>query len=358
MGIGMLQNEVLSEKAKSMLEMLEVSAKRGSGMVKQVLEFARGVSGERVLLKVGHLVRDIQKIIRETFPKSIRLRTELSGNLWLTCADATQIHQVLLNLCINARDAMPSGGSITVTTENKTLDENYAQMNIRAKPGPYIILTVSDTGTGMPPEIIEKMFDPFFTTKEIGKGTGLGLSTVHGIVLSHGGFIDVDSEVGKGTSFHIYLPAEPSSHEKESDLGTTEMPVGNGELILVVDDESTIREIYRSTLMAYDYKVLLAVDGTDAVVKYAHNMNDIRLVVMDMMMPFMDGLATIRALSKIDPQVKIIATSGLSGQEKAIANNNLRIVGFLAKPYTASKLLHAVANGLKQTGKDTSGKQQ
>ncbi len=356
MGIGMLKKSVRNEEGQKILHTLEVSTQRGSDLVKQVLAFARGVSGERVLLMIGHLIREMQTIVQQTFPKSIHFRSEVSRTLWQVSADATQMHQVLMNLSVNARDAMPNGGVLTMNAENLMMDATYALMNIHATAGPHVVLTVTDTGVGIPSELLNNVFEPFFTTKEIGKGTGLGLSTVHSIVKSHGGYITVYSEVGKGTTFRVYLPAVTTVEEKKSSVDSNQLPAGHGELILVVDDESSIREICRSILEAYGYKVLLAVDGTDAVVQYTHNMNDIRLVITDMMMPFMDGHATIRALSKIDSQVRIIATSGLSGQEKVIAESDLQIVGFLAKPYTASKLLHVVANGLKQTGKDTSGK--
>ncbi len=346
MGIEMLKTKVVDKEGQKMLRTLEASAQRGSGMIKQVLAFARGISGERMILQAGHIIREMQKIVQETFPKSIHFRTEISSRLWSVSADATQLHQVLLNLCVNARDAMPGGGLLTISAENTVMDEHYALMSVEAKAGPYVVLTVTDTGTGIPPELLDKVFDPFFTTKEIGKGTGLGLSTVHSIVKSHGGFINVYSEMGRGTKFRVYLPAETSAEESQTEVEQGELPTGHGELILVVDDEASIRDICQVTLEAYGYNVLTAADGTEAVVQYAQSMNEIQLVITDMMMPFMDGRATIRALCKINPEVKIIATSGLMAEEKAIDYHDLSIRDFLAKPYTASKLLTAVSVAL------------
>jgi hypothetical protein len=238
---------------------------------------------------------------------------------------------------------MPNGGKLSIYAENLLIDENYAKMNIEAKVGPYILITVSDTGTGIPPGIIDRIFEPFFTTKEPGKGTGLGLSTAFGIVKDHGGFIHVYSEVGKGTRFRIYLPAhETSETQKAGDKQREELPLGHGELILVVDDEASIREITRSTLETYGYKVITANDGVEALALYALKREEIRVVLMDMVMPIMDGTASIRALRKIDPQVKIVAASGLNDNSRIAAVDSKDIDIFLSKPYTSETLLKTI----------------
>src|SRR5205085_12229510 len=215
-----------------------------------------------------------------------------------------RIHQVLMNLCVNARDAMPDGGKLSIKVENLYLDENYARLHIEAKPGRYAIITVADTGTGIPAHIVDKIFEPFFTTKEHGKGTGLGLSTVTGIVRGHGGFINVYSEPDRGTQFRVFLPAITLTESYALEEEQSDMPLGQGEVVLVVDDEMAIREITKSTLEAYGYRVLTASDGTEAIAIYAQNKDTIQVVLTDMMMPYLDGAATIRALQKVNPQVR------------------------------------------------------
>ena len=347
MAIDMLQLKATDEASKKWLEVLRTNAERGGNMVRQVLSFARGVEGERVALQPKHLIKEIVKILRETFPKSVEINFELPNDLWIISADATQMHQVLMNLCVNARDAMPEGGSILIKAENTVVDENYARMHLEAKPGRFVLITVSDTGPGITPEILSRIFEPFFTTKEMTKGTGLGLSTALTIVKSHGGFINVYSELHKGTQFSLYLPALDSPEAAKASALQTDLPLGNGELILVVDDEESIREITRSTLETFGYRVLTANDGTEAIALYADRKNEVAVVLTDMMMPFMDGPATIRALQKMDRGVKIIAASGLTAGHKAGEASLEGVAMFLGKPYTAEKLLLALAKILK-----------
>ena len=347
MAIDMLQLKATDEASKKWLAVLRTNAERGGNMVRQVLSFARGVEGERVALQPKHLIKEIVKILRETLPKSIEISFQLPENLWMISADATQMHQVLMNLCVNARDAMPEGGSISISAENTAVDENYARMHLEAKPGRFVLITVSDTGPGIAPEIQSRIFEPFFTTKDMTKGTGLGLSTALTIVKSHGGFINVYSELHKGSQFSIYIPALDSPGGVEASFLQTDLPVGNGELILVVDDEESIREITRGTLEAFGYQVLTATDGTEAIAIYADRKNDIAVVLTDMVMPFMDGPATIRALQKMNPRIKIIAASGLTSSSKAGEGALEGVNVFLGKPYTAEKLLKALAQVLK-----------
>lgn len=347
MAIDMLQLKSTDEGSKKWLEVLRTNAERGGDMVRQVLSFARGVEGERVALQPKHLIKEIVKILRETLPKSIEINFQIPNDLWIISADATQMHQVLMNLCVNARDAMPEGGSISIKAENAFVDENYARMHLEAKPGRFVMISVADTGPGMSPEIQSRIFEPFFTTKEMTKGTGLGLSTALTIVKSHGGFINVYSELHKGSQFTLYLPAVDKPGAVAGPALQTDLPLGQGELILVVDDEKSIREITRGTLETFGYTVLTANDGTEALALYADKKNEIAVVLTDMVMPFMDGPATIRALQRMNPSVRIIAASGLGVGQRAGEGALEGVAVFLNKPYTAEKLLKTLAQVLR-----------
>ena len=333
------------EQTQHFFNILENSAKRGATLVKQVLSFARGVQGDRTPLQVKHIISEIKDFARNTFPKSIEIQVGLPDNLRLISADATQIHQVLMNLCVNARDAMPNGGTLSLKAENIDIDQNYVKMNLDATVGNYVLITVADTGTGIPPETLERIFEPFFTTKEQGKGTGLGLSTTIGIIKSHGGFIHVYSEVGEGTKFQVYLPAIHIEEIVQDEKA--EIPKGKGELILLADDEMSIRDITKTSLENCNYQVLTASDGIEAIALYAQYRNEISIVLIDMMMPEMDGVTTIRTLQRMNPQVKIIAVSGLATSDKVSAAMSSGAKLFLSKPYTSEELLrklHQVIN--------------
>lgn len=320
-----------------LLETIQNSARRGAALLKQVLSFARGMEGQCTILQARHLISEIRQIAQETFPKSIEVRLNLPNDLWLVSGDATQLHQVLMNLCVNARDAMPQGGVLRLSAANVWIDEQYARMNLEAQVGPYIQMTIADTGMGIPPEIVDRIFEPFFTTKELGKGTGLGLSTVLGIVRSHGGFVEVSSSLGEGTQFKIYLPAVEA--EEPLQAPESELDPGHGELILVVDDEASIREVNQDSLEAYHYRVLTAIDGIDAIALYAEHKHEISAVLIDLMMPSMDGAIAIRAIKKINPQVKIVAISGLMFNSQVTENIQSEVHAFLPKPYTAKELV-------------------
>ena len=234
----------LDEQTQQLLKMLRDSGHRGADLVQQILVFARGAEGKRMGLSIQPLLVEVEKMLQQTLPKSIDIQENISPHLSIVSADATQLHQVFMNLCVNARDAMPRGGTLTITAENFSVDEPYAQSIPEARVGPYVLVTISDTGIGIPDDILHRIFDPFFTTKELGKGTGLGLSAVLGIIKSHGGFIDVQSQVGQGCQFKVFLPATQSIKPPMED--ELSLLSGQQELILVVDDEASIRDITKS----------------------------------------------------------------------------------------------------------------
>lgn len=342
MALQLLRTKFCDEKSQGLLDILEKSAHRGADLVKQVLSFTRGLEGEYTTLQTKHLITEMEKIVKETFPKSIEIYTNIPKDLWTISGDPTQLHQVLMNLSVNARDAMPDGGRLSIYAENLLIDENHAKINIEANIGPYIAITVSDTGSGIPPEILERIFEPFFTTKELGRGTGLGLSTVFGIIRSHKGFIHVYSEIRKGTKFKVYLPAIKTSEVRKAEEKQFKLPAGQGEMFLVVDDEASVREITTATLQAYGYRVITASNGAEAIALFAQNRAQIKVILTDMMMPIMDGPATIRAIRSIDPDIKIVATSGLMERDKLAELAGSEVQAFLSKPYTAEVLLKSL----------------
>ncbi|MCP6760855.1 MAG: PAS domain S-box protein [Fischerella sp. CENA71] len=337
MSVQLLQMKCEDQRNRQVLSIVENNAKRGANLVKQVLSFARGIEGDRTVLQVKHLILEMKQIVEQTFPKSITVNTEIQPDLWNVCGDSTQLHQVLMNLCLNARDAMPTSGNLTISANNIVIDENYARMHLDAQVGSYIVIKVSDTGVGISNELLDKIFEPFFTTKEFGKGTGLGLSTVMGVVKGHGGFISVSSTIGKGTKFQVYLPAVQTHTKPPSE--DLEMPTGQGQWILVVDDESSVRDITATSLENYNYKVLTASDGIEAVALYAQYKHKISAAIIDMMMPNMDGTTTINTLLKMNPLLRIIAVSGLATGEQVLLNHKTTHTVFLPKPYTAQELL-------------------
>ncbi|MEQ9618315.1 MAG: ATP-binding protein [Deltaproteobacteria bacterium] len=342
MALQILRQRLPDEKSRNLIDTVETSAKRGSSLVNQVLSFARGIKGERTVLQVRHLVSEVVKIAKETFPKSVEIQTDVPEDLWAINGDPTHLHQILMNLCVNARDAMSNGGILSITAENLSIDESYAQTSIDAKVGPYIVITVSDNGTGIPPAILDRIFEPFFTTKKADEGTGLGLSTAFGIVKSHGGFINVYSELGRGTKFKVHLPAVETPDKRKTEDKQVELPMGHEELVLVVDDEVSIRKIAKAILETCCYRAITANDGVEAVALYKQNKEEIRVVVVDMMMPVMDGRSVIRELNRINPGVKIIAASGLKEQYNLAEETGAEISAFLSKPYTAETLLQTL----------------
>jgi two-component system, cell cycle sensor histidine kinase and response regulator CckA len=337
MSAQLLKNHCENEGNLQILEIIENNAKRGADMVKQVVSFVGGMEGEGTIVQLENLILEIKQMIEKTFPRTIIFKQEIQPDLLSICGDNTQLHQVLINLCLNARDAMPNGGLLTIKAENIIVDRSYVSMNIEAFLGSYVLLTVTDTGIGIDQANLERIFDPFFTTKEFGKGTGLGLSSVMGIIKGHGGFINVSSRIGKGTTFKVYLPAVPNQAVLPAE--NIEIVRGNGELILVVDDETAIREITKVSLENYNYQVIIANDGIEAIALFAQHKKNIKAAIIDMMMPIMDGSTAINAIHRINPLVPVIAVSGLLNNEQFPISQESTLTAFLPKPYTTQKLL-------------------
>ncbi|MEO7098752.1 MAG: response regulator [Luteolibacter sp.] len=345
LGMDLLRDRLADPSSLKILDLVSQNTGRASSLVRQVLSFARGTEGERTPIRPNELAGEISSIIRQTFPKNIEFRLCPVEDEWLLMGDSTQLHQVLLNFCVNARDAMHDGGLLTLTVENRCIDEHTAAIQPDAAPGRHVVLTVTDTGTGIPAALVEKIWDPFFTTKEQGKGTGLGLSTTLSIVRGHGGFITMETKEGRGTSFHVFLPAGESASSTDSEGAHTEDDSdlqGHGELILVVDDEAPIVSMLRHTLDAFDYRVISASDGASGLRTYFQNKNEIRAVITDMVMPGMDGPAMIAELRKANPDVRIIATTGMATEANIEAITRLGVKSIISKPCAASVILDAL----------------
>ena len=338
LGVKVLQRRFGDDdKVSRTLSMIQNSAERGSDMVDQVLAFARGVEGDRAVLEPGGIADEVRKITDETFPEEIEIDAHIADDLQAIMGDATQIQQVLVNLCVNARDAMPDGGKLTLRAENVTLTERDARKNIDADPGEYVALTVADTGIGMPDDVLDKIFEPFFSTKPEGEGTGLGLSTAYSIIKGHDGFIDVTSEEGKGTRFRIFLPIAEDEEAGSDPVDTDELRDGDGARVLVVDDEENILSTTKDTLEEAGYDVLTASGGREALQLLNGDGNPIDAVITDLVMPEVDGLELIERLRQQHPDLPIIAASGMADgrTDKAV---ELGANVFLPKPFTAEKL--------------------
>ena len=324
------------------LEMVEQCARRGAEVVRQVLTFSRGMDGTRVPLRVSRLVKEMGHLMSETLPRNIEFSYDVNVKEDTVRADHTQIHQVILNLGVNARDAMPKGGKLSINLTNETMQKEDVA-GTSSKPGPYLVIAVADSGMGIPPEVLPLIFEPFFTTKARGVGTGLGLSTVHGIVRSHGGFIKVQSEVGIGTIFKVYLPLDAQAAATSKAASATPFAQGEGRLVLVADDEPTIRDSARLVLEASGYKVITAENGLEAVTLFRAHEQEVKYVVLDRMMPVMNGESAALIIHQLAPTLPIIlATSLLSTGLKTGLSEELKAAGItdvLSKPFTADQLL-------------------
>lgn len=327
---------------------MEASARRGAGMVQQLLSFARGMDGggrDRVLPSL--VVGEVAVILQETFPKSMTMRLNVAADAMPMMGDATQLNQVLLNLCVNARDAMPQGGTLEVSVENAQVAELPAGTDVRIRPGPFVLIRVRDTGSGMTRAVQERLFEPFFTTKAMGKGTGLGLFTAHVIIKGHGGFIQVESEPGQGTTVKVYVPAASTLPQPTTARASTaETPVGSGQLVLLVDDEESIRNMGQRILNRFGYRTLVAADGAEALALYARHRDQVAVVITDMDMPNMDGVALLEQLRAVDPAVKAVGSSGLNLQPGSSKMARAGFQRFLPKPYTADTLLQVLRSVL------------
>jgi len=332
-----------------MLDTIQACAKRGADMVRQLLTFAKGAEGERVPLHADRLVRELEKLMKGSFPKNLQLVVKCDPKLPMVRGDATQLHQVLLNLCVNARDAMPHGGTLTLEAERREVDAAYASSVPDAKPGDYVVLRVRDTGTGIPPEILDRIFDPFFSTKGPDKGTGLGLSTVLGIVKGHGGFLEVHSQPGKGSTFTVYLPVERAGSDTEQVTKAAVEFHGQGETILFVDDEAAVREMARAVLRRLNFTPLTATDGADGVIQAAQHRTEIRAIIVDLHMPHMDGLAFVRAVRRMMPDIPVVVASGRMDDAVAEEFKTLGVTRRLDKPFTEAQLAETLKNLLAAT---------
>lgn len=347
----LLGPRLVDARNQQLLNLIKTAANRGTRVVRQMMAYSRGIAGERVTIQCRDLVREMMTIMRETFPRDIRIETDLAPDLRAVMGDATQLLQVLMNLCVNARDAMPRGGRLTITAANIDLDEESVADQPGAQPGPYICLTVTDTGHGIPAEHIERIFEPFFSTKPPAKGTGLGLSTALGIIRGHRGLITVTSEPDRGTTFSLLLPAVTAAASPATVASRTELPPsGRSETILFVDDEESIRFAIEVLLRQHGYEVQVAGDGQEALAAYDRLGAKVKLVLTDVMMPVMGGLDLIRHLRERNRDIPIIAASGMADNA---AQSQLSAAGaseILSKPYSMETLLQAIHRRLNAPG--------
>ncbi len=342
---------------QELLGAIERAAWRAAELTRQLLGFSRQTMLWLRPLPLSESAREVVTILERTIDPRVRLEVRSAPDLWLVQADAGQMTQVLLNLCINACDAMPEGGTLTLETANVTVDEAQARNRVGARPGPFVRLSVSDTGSGIAPEHLPRIFDPFFTTKPAGKGTGLGLAMVFGIIQQHQGWVECHSAVGKGTRFDLYLPryepapsAAPPAPEAPpaprpgplsvSSLGT--------EVVLLAEDNDMLRTLASTFLRRHGYQVIPAADGQEAVEEYARHHGRIAAVVLDLMMPRLSGRDALRRLREIDPGVRVVFASGYSDTQLS-EEEQAGVQGFVTKPYRERDLVHAVRAALDTT---------
>jgi PAS domain S-box-containing protein len=337
MGVELLKMDYPQES--DTVDMMASSARRAAGMVRQLLTFAKGAEGERILVSPSRLIGELEEMIRGSFPKNIEVRVHCETAIPGVMGDATQLHQVLMNLCVNARDAMPRGGTLTLEASSEAIDDANAG-TLGAKAGAYVVLRVRDTGTGIPPELLHRIFDPFFSTKAPDKGTGLGLSTVVGIVKGHHGVLHVDSQLGKGTTFKVFLPtAEEMSYSEEGGAVAVSFR-GQGETILLVDDEAAVREMGRIVLRRLNFNPVTATDGADGLIHAAMLRDELHAVITDLQMPHTDGLEFVRALRRMLPHVPVVVASGRLEEQVAAEFKSLNVTHRLDKPFTEGQLAH------------------
>ena len=346
MSVPLIRDQVSDGETRNLLDSVEASVQRGADIIRQLLVFSRGVEGERRPLRLGDQVKELLKITREVFPRNLTIRNEIPRDLWPVSGNSTHLHQVLLNLSVNARDAMPLGGTLTFCGQNLIVDDSYGGPSPPPKPGPYVVLQVRDSGVGIPARLLDKIFDPFFTTKGIGEGTGLGLSTVQGIVCSHGGFIEVDSQEGLGTEFRVFLPAIQTGEVTPDAPPEEILARGSGQTILVVDDEPAVRSLLQKTLERFGYRVLCAGDGSEALAVYEAQRAQIAAVLTDLAMPVMNGLVLTLRLQQLNPRLPVLVTTGRADKEQRSALTAAGVKHLLDKPFRAAALLAALRESL------------
>ncbi|MEP0872617.1 PAS domain S-box protein [Trichocoleus desertorum AS-A10] len=339
MAVQLLSQKLQDEQSQQLLVMLEKNAKRSASLLQQVLDFVRGIEGEKRTIDVNQLISGVEQTLKQQFPRNILIRTNLAvTDLWLITGDAEQLHQALICLCDNAQDAMPNGGILRLVADNLWIDPSNIWAHPVSKPGPYVVITVADTGLGISGENLHRIFDPFFTTKAFGQGTGLGLSTVVGIIKGHGGAVDVSSAIGKGSQFKVYLPGIPRpTPGNNSPLLSTE-----SSLILVVEGNSDAREMSKTLLESCGYQVLTAGDGIEAIALYAHHWSEICLVVIDMAVPELDGPTVIQALHKINSQVWVVVSTDKPLPDLVSTELRINIKAVLNQPYTHDELTNTL----------------
>jgi PAS domain S-box-containing protein len=351
MSTGLLKMLPLEPAAARHVATIESSAERGAALVKQVLGFARGLDGERLPIAVKHIVNDVANMLGSTLLKNVNVTVDVARDLPLVLANPTQLNQVLLNFSVNAAQAMQGRGEMKLVASEVVLDERSASRIPDGRPGAFVCVSVIDTGEGMPPEVLDRIFEPFFTTKPPGQGTGLGLSTSLGIIQNHSGFISVQSMVGAGSTFRVYLPVVEGPTARARTRVPTPAGTGSGELILVVEDEAAIARIVREVLQRQGFRVETARDGAEGVAMFAQRPDEFALVLTDMKMPVMDGAALIHAVRRIREDVRIIAMSGVDAaltDEHSSAVNNVTAV--LSKPFQLDMLIRTVREAFASTG--------
>jgi two-component system cell cycle sensor histidine kinase/response regulator CckA len=337
----LLMRKEASDPDRQKLEIVRQAARDGSDLVSRILTFSMKAEFRARPTDLNLEILRVEKLLRRTVPRMIKIELVLVDEVWVIDADPAQIEQVLLNLAVNSQHAMPDGGRLLIETSNVLLEDDYVRRHLEAKPGKYVLLTVSDNGMGMKREVIERIFEPFFTTKANGEGTGLGLSMVHGIVSQHGGHIRCYSQPGLGTSFKIYFPV--SSTERLLDMAETrEMPAFGTETILLVDDDDRIRDLAQQMIETGGYKVLLASSGEDALKKYAAHRGEVSLVILDLIMPGMGGKRCLEELLRMDPDSRVLIASGYSSNGLTIDETGTGAKAFIRKPYDAKDILASI----------------
>ncbi|MEM1222601.1 MAG: response regulator, partial [Verrucomicrobiota bacterium] len=335
----MLKRIVQDPKALGMISMIEKCAGRGAELISHLLAFERGKRGGNDVIRTTQIERAIQRLSEDTVPENIEIKSDIQTDFWEFRGDTAEIGKVFKYLVENACEAMPDGGVLSINAGNRLFDENYESLAPEAKAGTYVAFVFTDTGSGIDRSVLDRVAEPFFTTKEPSQGFGFGLSSAQAIIKGHQGFMIIESELDKGTSVSVFIPAEISpSKVKGSAPPFAIRREGNGKLILVADDELFIRETIKRTLEDRGYDVIITQDGTEALAIYASRIDEIDLVVTNVEMPFMDGPSLCRALFKLKPDVKILVSSGHKQRQKIAEIKECGVEHFLAKPYTADNL--------------------